>query len=256
MWNTTLNLAYNKNKITRLAMAAAITTGEGMVTPLTPFFVGRPAYTVFAFDYAGLNAAGDPQIRQADGKILATKNGSKAEDALYMGSSQPNLTGGLFNTFQYKGLQLGINISFNTGHVLFRDFNTYWQEPLFGNNMHSEFANRWKVAGDENKTDIPRYAANSAIANNRNTSYYGYANTHAFDASYAKIREITLSYSLPQSMIRLLNAQGISFRAQVSNLMLWKANNLGIDPEFQTARGVRTIRSGQETFTVGAHITL
>lgn len=256
MWNTMLTLAYNKNKITRLATAAAITTGEGMVLPESPFFVDRPAYTLFAFNYAGLNADGDPQITQADGKLLATRNGSKAEDVLYMGSSQPNLTGGLFNTFQYKGLQLGINISFNAGHVLFRDFNTYWNEPLLTNAMHSEFVNRWKVAGDENKTNIPRYAATSDIAESRNTSYYGYASTNAFDASYAKIREITLSYNLPQNMVRLVRVQGVSFRAQVSNLMLWKANKLGIDPEFQTAYGARTIRTGQGTITIGAHITL
>ncbi|WP_164735471.1 SusC/RagA family TonB-linked outer membrane protein [Pseudoflavitalea rhizosphaerae] len=257
-WNTSVNIAYNKNKITRMATASAITTGTGMILEMfeRPFFEGKPAYASFAYNYGGLNGSGDPQIIQADGKLLSDKNGSKAEDVMLMGTSQPVWTGGLFNTFEYKGFQLGINISFNLGHVLFRDVNTYWMEPLYSNAMHPEFANRWRVPGDENKTNIPRYAYNSSIAEARNTTYYQYANINSFDASYAKIREITLAYSLPDNLVRLIHAEGLTFRAQVSNLMLWKANGLGIDPEFQTAAGGRMMRNGQGSFTIGAHLTL
>ena len=257
-WNTSANLAYNRNRITRMATASAITTGTGMIYEMfeRPFFEGKPAYASFAFNYGGLNESGDPQIIQADGKLLSDKNGSKAEDVMLMGTSQPVWTGGLFNTFEYKGFQLGINISFNFGHVLFRDVNTYWIEPLYSNPLHPEFANRWKVPGDESKTNIPRYAYNTSIAEARSTIYYQYANINSFDASYAKIREITLAYSLPQNLVRLIHAEGLTFRAQVSNLMLWKANGLGIDPEFQTAGGRRAMRTGQGTITIGAHLTL
>jgi hypothetical protein len=42
---------------------------------------------------------------------------------------------------------------------------------------------------------------------------------------------------------------------QVSNLMLWKSNHYGIDPEFQNSlTGDRTMRSNQGTFTFGANI--
>ena len=253
-WNTALNLSYNKNKITRMAAASAITTGTDMIG--TPFVEGKPAYAVFEFINGGLNAAGDPQIIQADGKILSDKNGSKPEDVHLAGTSQPIVTGGLFNTFFYKGFQLGINISFNLGHVLFRDFNGVWQEPLYQNNIQPEFANRWKVPGDENRTNIPRYAYNTTIDNGRNIYYYTYSNLNSFDASYAKIREITLSYDVAKGLVRRIHAEGLTFRAQVSNLMLWKKNHLGIDPEFQSPAGNRNIRTGQGTITIGAHLTL
>jgi TonB-linked SusC/RagA family outer membrane protein len=258
LWTSAFTLGYNKNKITKLAVNTPITTGSGMIDAMStsPFFVDRPAYTVFAYNYAGLNAVGDPRITQANKTVTADATVSKAEDVLYMGSSQPVWTGGLFNTFEYGGFQLGVNISYNMGHVLFRDVNSFWSGVVYNNSMSSEFANRWKVAGDENKTDIPRYAGTNAISNNRNTSYYTYANTNTFDASYAKVREITLSYNLSQNMVRRLGAQAVSFRFQVSNLMLWKANDVGIDPEFQTSTGARTVRTGQGTITIGAHITL
>jgi len=253
-WNTALNIAYNKNKITRMATASAITTGTGMIG--TTFAEGKPAYALFEFSYGGLNASGDPQIIQANGKLLSEKNGSKPEDVHLAGTSQPVCTGGLFNTFTYKEFQLGVNISFNVGHVLFRDFNRVWSDPLIQNNIQPEFANRWKVAGDESKTNIPRFAYNSSIANARNDYYYEYSNLNSFNASYAKIREITLSYSLVKGIVQRIGAEGLTFRAQVSNLMLWKKNNLGIDPEFQSPDGIRNIRTGQGTITVGAHLTL
>ena len=257
-WRTTLTFGYNRNKITQLAVSTPITTGVGMIATnrTAPFFVNRPAYTVFAYNYAGLNASGDPQIRQADGKLTAAATASTAKDVLFMGSSQPSWTGGLFNNFLYKRFLLAINITYNMGHVLFRDANTFWSGVMYDNSMSSEFANRWKAAGDEARTNIPRFAGSNAIANNRNTGYYQYANTNVFDASYAKIREITLSYNLGPDIVRRLRAEGVSFRVQVSNLMLWKANHLGIDPEFQSVPGVRSMRTGQGAITIGAHITL
>ncbi|MDO6430004.1 SusC/RagA family TonB-linked outer membrane protein [Flavitalea sp. BT771] len=257
-WRTTLIFGYNRNKITELAASTPITTGVGMIATngSAPFFVGRPAYTVFAYNYAGLNSVGDPQIRQADGKVTAAATASTAQDVLYMGSSQPSWTGGLFNTLLYKRFQLSINITYNMGHVLFRDANTFWSGPMYDNSMSSEFADRWKAAGDEAKTNIPRYAGSNDIANNRNTDYYSHANSNVFNASYAKIREITLSYNLGPDIVRRLRAEGINFRVQVSNLMLWKANHLGIDPEFQSVTGARSMRTGQGAITIGAHITL
>lgn len=256
-WSTTVNAAFNKNKITRLAAESAITTGTGIIIAMNerPFFEGYPAYANFTFNYAGLNEFGDPQIIQADGKLLSTRNGSKVEDMLFRGQSQPLWTGGLFNTVQYKDFQLGINISFNVGHRLFRDVNTYWSEPFFNNSAHPEFLNRWKQAGDEDITNIPRFAFNSDISDDRNTLYYQYASLNLFNASYAKIREITFAYSLPQRLVNAVKAEGLTLRAQVSNLMLWRANNLGIDPEFHSALGGRSIRTGQGTFTIGAHLT-
>ena len=142
------------------------------------------------------------------------------------------------------------------GHVLFRDANTFWSGVMYDDSVSSEFARRWKAPGDEAKTNIPRYAGSNAIANNRNTDYYTHGNTNVFNASYAKIREITLSYNLGQDIIHRLGVEGVSFRVQVSNLMLWKANHLGIDPEFQSRVGERSMRTGQGAITIGAHITL
>ncbi|WP_169305739.1 SusC/RagA family TonB-linked outer membrane protein [Sphingobacterium alkalisoli] len=253
-WSSGFTLGYNQNKITQLARTTPIATGDGMIQE--DYVIDYPAFTLFGYDYAGLNAIGDPQITLADGTVTSEIDGNTPEDVLYMGTSQPIWSGGFSNNFVYKNFQLGINMSYNAGHKMFRDRNSFWSEPPYTNSIHPEFANRWKEAGDESKTNIPRYVGNSDDDYNRNTSYYTYANSNIFNASFLKLRDITLSYNLGEQVVRRLRAEAISFRFQVSNIMLWKANDLGIDPEFHAARGGRVIRTGQGQVTFGAHITL
>lgn len=253
-WNSGFTLGYNKNKITQLARTTPIATGDEMIQE--NYVVDYPAFTLFGYNYAGLNASGDPQITLADGTVTSEIGGNTPNDVLYMGTSQPIWSGGLSNNFQYKNFQLAINMSYNAGHKMFRDGNSFWSEPPYANSMHPEFANRWKEAGDENRTSIPRYVGDNEEQFSRNTSYYSYANSHIFNASFLKLRDITLSYSLEDKVVQRLRAKAVSFRFQLSNIMLWKANDLGIDPEFHSARGSRVIRTGQGQVTFGAHITL
>lgn len=86
--------------------------------------------------------------------------------------------------------------------------------------------------------------------------YYLRAHTNVLDASFIKLRDITLAWSLPNEVNQRLHTEGISLRIQLSNVMLWRANKYGIDPEFHDAfTGVRSIRANQGTIAVGAHIT-
>jgi len=76
-------------------------------------------------------------------------------------------------------------------------------------------------------------------------------------ASFVKMRDITLTYGLPQKFIKKIHAEGITLRAQVSNLMLWKANKDGIDPEFQNGYGgYRSLRTGQGAVSFGLNVRL
>ncbi|MNY35275.1 hypothetical protein D3C86_1696740 [compost metagenome] len=70
-------------------------------------------------------------------------------------------------------------------------------------------------------------------------------------ASFVKLRDITLFYDLPKLLAGKIKAQGITFRAQFSNVMLWKANKYDIDPEFQ---GV-IAPSNQRTVSIGANVS-
>ncbi len=255
-------MAYNKNEITKLNRTTPVADGNAKVKE--NYLEGFPAFAVFAYEYAGLDNVGDPQIRLADGTVTKLRNASKTGDIKYMGTFQPVWSGGLSNLFAYRNFGLDINMVYNLGHVMRRDVNTFYSGRLI-NNVHSEFDDRWKTPGDENKTNVPSFIANESTSySRRNLLYYTDADINVVSASYVKMKDLTLSYSLPKAILKSVKAGNITFRAQLSNVMLWKANKYGIDPEFQQAEGrsvdgllagSRTLPLNQHVITLGAHAT-
>lgn len=267
-WTSSFTLAYNKNKITKINLLTAIATGNDKID--AQYLQDYPAFSVFAYDYVGLDAAGNPLVRLSDGSSslgMTDTELPKANDVLFKGVFQPVWNGGFSNTFGYKGFSLNVNIIYNLGHVMFRDVNLTYSDLTMGKgfienqsfqngNLHADFAARWQKPGDESRTNIPGYQS-PADNFKRNTDYYRYGNQNVVSASYMKIRDLGLSYAFPRSVTGKLKVEGLSLRAGMSNIMLWKANDYGIDPEFQDARdGLRSLPIGQNAFNVGVHLTL
>lgn len=264
-WSTLITLGYNKNTITQLNRLTPVTTGQQRVQQ--QYATGYSAFAVFAYRYAGLDAMGDPQIRLNDKTITKARNISKPEDIAYMGTYQPVWSGGISNRFNYRQFRLTINAIYNLGHVMRRDVNMFYTGRFMHSNMatggfttgnmHADFANRWMKAGDEAVTSIPSYVINRTTSDTRrDITYYQSGDINVVSASYIKLREVTLSYTVPQQIARLLKSEYIDLRLQVGNIMLWKANKYGIDPEFHNAfTGMRTLRANQNTFAFGAHVS-
>ncbi|QQT27241.1 SusC/RagA family TonB-linked outer membrane protein [Sphingobacterium spiritivorum] len=157
-WNSSLSLSYNRNKVTKVSSLIILNTGINKI--MTHYWAGSPAFSAFAFDYAGLNAEGNPLVRLADGSASPGMDDAgtpKSEDVVFMGVFQPAWSGGLSNTLGYKGFSLNINMVYNLGHVMFRDMNRTYSESFSGNgfiasqnfqagNLHADFANRWQKA--------------------------------------------------------------------------------------------------------------
>lgn len=267
-WTSGLTLGYNKNKITKINLLTAVTTGRQKID--AQYLQDYPAFSVFGYDYAGLDANGDPLIRLADGTVslgMTDEAIPKADDVLFGGVFQPTWNGGLSNTLTYKGVSLNVNMIYNFGHVMFRDVNNVYTESTRGfgfvqsqnfqaGNLHADFADRWMNPGDENTTDIPRYADVNDNAK-RNTQYYMYGYPNIVSASYIKIRDLAITYRIPQSITNKVKIENMSVRAGVSNIMLWKANKNDIDPEFHNARfGTRSLPTAQNAFNIGINLNL
>ncbi|HMI01065.1 MAG TPA: SusC/RagA family TonB-linked outer membrane protein [Pedobacter sp.] len=250
-WSTNWNFAHNKSMVDKITVATIVTTGAQQV--VANVREGYPAYTVFAYKYGGLDNTGAPQAILADGSVTKARLGTKPEDIVYMGTMQPVWNGGLTNDFQYKDFRLSANIIYNMGHVMRRQRNLTYGGQL-RRNVSADFLDRWKVTGDETRTNIPGYITNSnpnSVAGTYNTDYFTMGDVNVVSASFVKLRDITLFYDLPKFLVNKIKAQGVTFRAQLSNVMLWKANKYGIDPEFQ---GV-VAPSNQNTVTIGANVS-
>jgi len=264
-WRTLLNFSYNRNRITSLTYQLPLTTGDILVAQ--SYVQGYAAYSVFAYRYAGLDSLGDPQVYQAKGGKTKTPYATLPADIKNMGSAQPLFNGGFTNVFTYRRFSLSANMVYSLGNVMRRDVNTFYtggrmvpSAGSFTGNTNAEFADRWQAAGDEAKTNVPSYVGSTSLnTSRRETAYYTQAGINVVSASYIKMRDLTLSYALPPSLLNKYKIGNITLNAQLSNVMIWKANKYGIDPEFQYDQafgsgGVRTLPVGQHALSLSAHV--
>lgn len=76
-----------------------------------------------------------------------------------------------------------------------------------------------------------------------------------FDASFIKLREVSLSYALPSAFVQRLRLQNASFSIYSRNIMLWTASKIGVDPEmaYQPEAGAQAgtqFKQGIERYNV------
>ncbi|QDW24112.1 SusC/RagA family TonB-linked outer membrane protein [Pedobacter sp. KBS0701] len=261
-WTTGLTFSLNRNRLLNYStpQPTQLTT-NGRIN--SNYVVGYGMQPLFAYQFAGLDALGDPQIRLANGTVTKDPEVATAEDLIYMGTTIPKFNGGLSNTFRYKNLSLTANMIYNLGNVMRRDVNRYFYGRIeygtgsFGGNLSPEFLDRWKKPGDELLTNIPSYVASAGVnVSRRNIDYYTYADINVVSASYIKIRDITLNYMVGPKLLNRLHVESLSLFAQTGNFMIWKANDFGIDPEFQTFnQGGRNMPAFKHSFSFGANLT-
>lgn len=264
-WESGLVFGYNQNKLISYEIPQSYQNYPGSRTGQSPV-LGYPLNSVFAYRYAGLNAQGDPQIRLAKGTVTSDPNGATVDDLPYMGTTVPKFNGGLTNYFSYKQFGLSLNMIYSFGAVMRTDANKLSNADLFfsgvmpgraynlNDNLSVDFLKRWQKPGDEKITNIPRYIPVEDY-NLRNMDYFRYADINVASASYIKLNEATFTYALSPGALRLLKIESAIFRFQINNIMLWKANKLGINPEFQSSVfGTRFMPVGQHSITLGTTI--
>lgn len=254
IWTTDFNISYNHNKLISMYITPPETPSR-MVD--YSYWEGYPYGTVFGYRWAGLDPAdGMSRVYDSEGNpvrsITAIDNTSVVP---YLGTTIPPVYGSLNNSFRYKGFELSFMFIFNAGHVMRNDVNTQFTYRLSGN-LHKDFALRWRRPGDELKTDVPAYykLSNTSINEGDVISLYRNADINVLDASYIKLRDISLAYHLPGPACRAIKAENASIRLQVSDLCLIPFNKEGIDPEaFYLSSGGRGDKY-LPYFTVGLNI--
>ena len=214
---------------------------------------------------------GKPTV-DADGHYLYETNtdGSTVTDAL-LGSVSPNWTAGVANTFSYKGLALYFLVDISQGgHVYSVDQKYGVATGLFeetaGLNENGKPKRDPVANGGGVKLDAV-YADGKA-----NTTYidasdwYGawlYDNiptaAYVYDASYVKLREVSLSYSIPKKLISKTPFSKISASLVGRNLWIIHKNTPYFDPETNMSAGnIQGIADGAypSVRTIGFNISI
>lgn len=251
-WTTNFNIAYNKNKITSLKRYNTLSVGAKVDGG---FIEGYSAYSLFAYQYAGLNADGNPTVYKQDGNTAMFSNQLTLADAYYKGSTQPLWYGGMTNTFRYKDFSLSGLIVYNLGHVMRSDVNQFYSGRLL-KNIQSNFNERWMGPGDETRTIVPKYIPNETQSNNqRTTTFFTKSDANIISASYVRLRDLTLAYDLFQNGLSKLNMQGARVYFQMNNLLLWRQNDQKIDPEYYSLSSGTRIKAMPAFYTIGLNLS-
>lgn len=262
-WVSTFVFSYNKNMLVSYDNPSPVTLTDTYRLG-APFVAGYNSSSLFAYQYAGLDNLGDPQIRLADGSITKTPGVAKATDLRYMGSTLPKFNGGLSNTIRYRQFSVSANLIYNLGSVMRRDANNFFGGRLTGQagsftngNINVEFLERWQKPGDEAKTNVPSYVSNQSINFfRRSVGYYTNADINVISASYIKLRDMTLSYELSSMILKRLRVESFRLFLQTGNYMVWKANKFDIDPEYHNlSSGTLSLPLYGHTYSVGANVS-
>ncbi|MBQ8034470.1 MAG: SusC/RagA family TonB-linked outer membrane protein [Bacteroidales bacterium] len=231
-WTSNLNISYNKNKVLEYYKVPTTSLWEKIY--YGAYTEGYAAGAIWGIKWAGLrHEDGVPQAYDAEGNIQYDYNKFEANDAYCLGTTVPKWSGSFTNTFSYKGFDLTAMFIFNLGHKM----SVYGYTSLSGRlnyNRSSNLDNRWRKPGDEEHTIIPSAYEDPYYANRDawgSSSLFGDSDVMYDSASYAKLRELTLSYNLPKKACDKLRIQGMRFRVTGHDLLKIVANSRGIDPE-------------------------
>ncbi len=228
-WNIGVNYTANTNEIKYLPTPEQINDTK-------IWREGGSIYDFYLREYVGVDTeTGKAQFYkdilddngEPTGEREITNDYSKAT-RYAVGSSQPDGYGGFNNVFSYKGLSLSANIFFSHGG----DILDVVEAELVndGNDKGYQLSNKqlnsWKNPGD--KTDVPQFQP--GILTNSNGSE---STRYLYDATFIKLKAVTLAYQFPKSIVNRLKLSKLSVYASGNNLWVWtKDKNFdGFDPE-------------------------
>lgn len=250
-WSSSFNFSLNRNEVTNLNTetdilllnASLLRKGQPIGTfygyifdgifqsdeeaAKSPVLVGQEPTSP---NPASIAKAGDRKYRDinGDGKI-------DANDRTILGSAQPKFTFGFSNNLSYKNFDLSFFFQGSQGNKM-ANFNSYSLLNFTGqNNVLAEAAlNRWTPENPGNK--YPRALASGSL------DVGIFSSAIVEDASYIRLKNVTLSYTLPRKILQKLKIQNI--KVYISGSNLWTLTNYtGYDPEANTY--------GQSTTLIG-----
>jgi TonB-linked SusC/RagA family outer membrane protein len=241
-WVANVNLTIPRNKL------LAYPNLENSSNAFTAV-IGQPLNSIKVFHYLGVDpATGKYQFADKEDNPIFSPN--DPEDKTLVINPFPIFYGGLQNTFTYRRIQLDILIQFTKQKALNYTFGPAASE-LFSyglGNRPVSFLDRWQKPGDV--VSIRKY---STIGTDLNQSYSDLLNSDAAwtDASYVRLKNVSISWQLPQKWNNAMHLQNCNLFVQGQNLFTI-TNYTGLDPETKSSSSLPVLR----VITLGVKVSL
>ncbi|MDR1455870.1 MAG: TonB-dependent receptor [Tannerella sp.] len=223
-YGITSNLSTVKNEVVESPLGAGRTEGgDNFFMPVTFLEAGYPMYSIRTYVHKEIDReTGLPVYYTAE--ELGTNDGRD-----YVGSGIPDFTYGLTVNVKYKNVDLTIFGSGVQGNEMF--LAAYRPDLPIANLPAFVFNNRWTPENRDNPL-FPK--ANMQDGSIFTGGRYPMSDFWVFDASYFKVKQIQLGYTLPQALVRRIGIQDLRIYASGENLFTFTEYK-GNDPESMSA---------------------
>ena len=232
-WTSSVNLTINRNKLSSFLNFEESSYSQSLV-------IGQPINIIRLFNYKGVNPeTGLYEFVDANGKVTSAPDAALDKTQIY--NPNPKFFGGFQNTFTYKGFELNLFFQFVKKDApnikLGSSFRvgSAWNQPV-------GVLERWQKAGDI--TDIQKFST-SRLLFDVQSSTFGYT-----DASFIRLKNASLAYNLPSSLINKSKLKNCRIFLQGQNLFTI-TKYAGLDPENTSINNLPPLR----TLTAGLQIT-
>jgi len=229
-WSTSVNLTIPKNKL--IGFENFENSGYA-----SNYIIGQSINILKLYHFSGVNSStGTYQFLDHNGNLTLNPvpNGNPDNDAISVVNQDPKFYGGVQNSFTYKGFQLDIlfQLTKQLGQNYFLGNGSPVGSP---NNQSVSFINRW-----QEPNDIATY---EKYTTNTTQSFSNALNSDAIwsDASYIRLKNLSLSWQLPQTWRKSAHIRDCSLFVQGQNL-LTITNYIGLDPETKSSVSLPTLR--------------
>jgi TonB-linked SusC/RagA family outer membrane protein len=264
-WTTNFNISFNENKVVSLSGLAdnqIFSNGNNTFNALLK--IGAPLGEFYGYKFLGTWKTKDATeaalfgMKPGDARFEDLNKDFKytGADQQRIGNATPVFSWGFINDFEYKNFTMSFMFQGRQGGQIFSQTLAYlWGGLGDMRNATTIEAVPEKLWTAANETDNPAW---SSTSKNFNSS-----SRYVYDASFIKLRNISLTYSIPKKTLSKIKAQSLD--VYVSGQNLWVNTKFkGYDPEIDFLPTNNAISQGQEfgiipnpkSMTIGVRIGL
>lgn len=234
-WSMNFNLTTLKNRITKMP------NGEEIISDNKKLAEGHGLYNFWLRTYVGVNPDNGSAMYLLDEtidygtnfyeyngmKVTENQNYAKYE---WHGKAMPDMYGGIRNMFSYKDVSLSVLLTYSLGGKVYdNSYVRLMSSGTYGNAVHKDILKRWQNPGDV--TDVPKMDASKAVTFDPQLSRW------LVNASSLTLKNVTLSYNLPQNIAQRISLGSIQTYVSGENLHMFTKRK-GLNPS-QSFDGVQ-----------------
>jgi TonB-linked SusC/RagA family outer membrane protein len=169
-----------------------------------------------------------------------------SKDIVYLGSTNPLLTGGFGPTIRWKkSFSLNAYFYYRYGNKVINQTRMEMENMTSYNNQATSVLSRWRHSYDDASTAPTNVLPRALMASGYN--WLG-SDRYVEDGSFLRFKSITLSYNFDKKLVNRLGLSDLKLWCTVQNICIW-TNYTGMDPEVTLKSGLNDL--GKDTSKSG-----